>query len=233
MTELPADQLRLAVFDCLNPDTQSKSKDFRTLAYVIDRLWREDPAKVSAAYFKAVDGPTDGASQEGQSHGLHAERARALLRPLQSRDRKGVSLTAMATSVGLERETLAALLEHHGYIETSPYGRTQNRRLCSRAAFMAGIGHNVDPSVKRSPRLDGMAKAAPFPVFYAEHVHSIFWTLDWQGIVAAVSEQPGGKRGRIRFALGAYGYLPNAALAGLCAASIRGIEQARLRSSTQ
>jgi len=97
----------------------------------------------------------------------------------------------------MDRETPARLMQHHGLLELVPFGSRQRRRLVTDAAFHAGLGHNVDPGHLRSPRLDGNARAAMFPVFYADTVPTILAMLGWDGIkrdAAAIK----GKRERMR-----------------------------------
>jgi hypothetical protein len=127
---------------------------------------------------------------------------------------------------GLERETLAALMEHHGYLELVPYGGTQKRRLVTDRAFHAGLGHNADGSHRRIARLEGMGRAVVFAIFYPERVPDILWSLDHAGITARAAAIEG-KRERMRWLLHHHGYLPDAELAKLSGYTERGVRKAR------
>jgi hypothetical protein len=78
--------------------------------------------------------------------------------------------------------------------------------------------------------LDGMRKTAPFPVFYAEELPSILWTLDWKGLSRSITEIRS-KRERVATCMTQHRHLPNSALASLCGCSLSGIEKARRRAS--
>jgi hypothetical protein len=227
LSDLPDHHIRLAVADCHRDPDHSN----RTPSAILRRLWREDHSTVTALYDAAIVGDAEGGRAEGGTHGLLAKRMRELRRPPMVRDRRGLTVPAIAAQAGMDRETLACLMEHHGYLELVPYGRNQRRRLVTEAAFNAELGHNALPGTKRSPRFDGINRAVPFPVFYPEVVPSILWTLDWSG-VGATMQRINNKRERITSALAAHRHLPNAALATLCGCSVRGIEKARTRMST-
>jgi hypothetical protein len=222
VTGLPDHHIRLAVADCLRDPDPVKC----TLSSTLRHLWREDPKSVTALYEVAVKGDMERERAEGAAHGLLAERMAELMRAPLVRDRMGFTVPEIAAQADMDRETLACLMEHHGYLELVPYGRGQRRRLVTDAAFMGELGHNALPGTKRSPRLDGINRAVPFPVFYPEVVPSILWTLDWQGVYEAF-RAIANKRHRIKFALTDHGHLPNAALAALCDCSARAIEKGR------
>ena len=145
----------------------------------LQRLWREDPEAVTAAHDALRLARGEGEMEDDGSgrHGLRAERMRELHRPLSARSKPGLTVADVAAMMGLRKETVARLLEHHGYLELAPYGRDHQRRLVTAEAYAAGHGHNVNSSGSRSKRLDGAARSAPFAVFYPEHVASIVWTL--------------------------------------------------------
>lgn len=234
MTGLPAAHLRLAVADCLrDPDPAARRLDAAR-----GRLWREPPgavAEVHGVMAAAYDAPTlgglDGGPPGDGARGLKAEQMRRLRRPLPARNRRGMTVAEMAEHAGLNRETLACLLEHHGYLELVPFGGRQRRRLVTDRAFAAGLGHNADASHTRVARVEGARRAGVFPVFYPEHVPAILWTLDHPGIVRAMAAIPR-KRDRLAWLLVQHGHLPTAELADLSGFSRRGIEKARERLNT-
>lgn len=190
------------------------------------RLWREAPAAVAAVYDAMVLGSADGGDRrEGGAHGLQAQQMRALRRPLPTRDRRGLTLAEVAAVAGLDRETLAVLMEHHGYLELVPYGGRQRRRLVTDRAFAAELGHNADGSTRRVGVVEGHNRACPFPVFYPDQVGAILWTLDHAGIITGAAAVAG-KRARLAWLLRCHGYLPTAELAALSGATRRGVELA-------
>ena len=222
MGQLGATHLRFAVTDCLrHPDPEK-----RRLGTILGCLWREAPDDVHSAYDAAILGSLDVPSEAGGRHGIFAARMRKMKRPLLSRDKIGLTVGKIAETNGIDRAVLVALMERHGYLELAPYGGRQSRRLVTDEAFHAGVGHNVDPGKARSSRLDGAARATPFPVFYPEAVPSLLWTLDWPGIQAAAKAIPN-KRQRMRWLLEQHGYLPDKALEGLSGYSLRGVKKAR------
>lgn len=233
MTALPITHLRLAVADCL----RSPCPEDRRLGETQRRLWREDPERVAEVYRRAT-------AAEGRmilvnietrrrwfiAHGLLADRMRELrTRPLW-RDRAGMTLAEIAEQAGIGRETLACLMEHHGYLELVPYGGVQNRRLVTDQAFHAELGHNADASHTRIAHLEGRHRACIFPVFYPEHVPSILWTLDYEGIVESATTILS-KKERLRWLLAEHGHLPDTELARLSGYSRRGIEKMRERET--
>lgn len=219
---LPKAHLRLAVIQALHDGLEAEA--------ILDRLWREDAEVVeaeacfvrSSLTLDALDYLSSGLCGR---HGLHAERMRELHRPLPVRDKHGLTMKDIAARAGLERETLACLMEHHGYLELVPYGGGQRRRLVTDQAFAAGLGHNVDGARIRVARLEGMNRAAPFPVFYEEGVEQILWTLDHEGITARVAAMPN-KRARLRWLLTTHAFLPNAEIARLSGCSLSGVKKA-------
>ena len=224
---LPVENLRLAIIDVITAPDPEK----RTLPSALAQLWREDPEQVTAIYDDLVTTQFEDAWADGSGrHGLRAERMEELRRPLSARKRQGMTLQEVAEQVGLRVETLARLLEHHGYLETSPFGGRQNRRLISAKAYAAKHGHNVDPTHMRSIRLDGAHRTAPFPVFYAEHVPSILWSLGWDLIQRDVAARPT-KKARLEFLLVDHAYLPDAEIAALSGYSREGITRARGRAA--
>lgn len=200
------------------------------LATIQDRLWREDPEVVARIYDDLVVGDAEGPSSvPAGKHGLRAERMAELRRPLLSRPKRGLPLQEVAAMVGLERETLAALMEHHGYLELVSYGGSQRRRLVTDRAFHAGLGHNADGSHRRIAHLEGMGRAVVFPVFYPDRVPDILWSLDHAGITARAAAIEG-KRERMRWLLHHHDYLPDAELAKLSGYSLIGVKKARKSS---
>ena len=222
MGQLGATHLRFAVADCLRQPDPEKHR----LRTILECLWREAPDDVHSAYDAAIFGSLDVQSEAGGRHGIFAARMRELKRPLLSRDKIGLTLGEIAEVNGIDRTVLVALMERHGYLELAPYGGRQKRRLVTDEAFHAGIGHNVDPSHARSLRLDGAARAVPFPVFYPEAMPSLLWTLDWPGIQAAAKAIPN-KRERMGWLLDHHAVLPDKALVGLSGYSLRGVKKAR------
>lgn len=216
---LPPAQMRLAVAHAV--------RDRLPLSRILGCLWRTDPAEVSAAYDDAIFGRVDlpDAATAGR-HGLLAERMRELRRPLPTRRKRGLTITEIAAQAGVERETLACLMEHHGYLELVPFGGTQRRRLVTDQAFDAGLGHNADASRVRVAVVEGRNRAGVFPVFYPEHVPAILWTLDHAGISTGAAAIKG-KRGKLCWLLDNHGHLPTAELASLSGYSRRGVEKAR------
>jgi hypothetical protein len=162
-------------------------------------------------------------------HGLQASRLRELHRPLPTRNRVGVTLGKMAEQGGMTRTVLARLMQHHGYLEMVPYGRSQSRLLVTSQAFAAELGHNVDPGAMKVTRLDSHARTAVFPVFYPEVVYGILWTLDWQGIVDRAAGIRS-KKPKLEWLLVHHSHLPDQTLAHLGGYSLRGIKAARGRS---
>lgn len=152
--------------------------------------------------------------------------ARAVpLRPIPTRDRRGLRVPEFAERVGIERATLDALLSHHAFLELRPFGRNQSRLVVSDAAFAAEVGHMVGPK-SRIGHLEGHAKAAPFPVFYDERIDDVMECLGWDEIVAHV-ERTSTKRGKLEWLLTEHGYLPDGELARLSGYSRRGVIKAR------
>ena len=222
---LPHAQLRLAVIDIMTDRAATE----RGLQRAVERLWREDEGDVTATYDAVFLSRTETHSEDGGGrHGMRAERMRELHRPMSRRQKLGLTVADIAARMGVRQETAARLLEDHGYLELSPFGRTQSRRLVSADCYAAGHGHNVDPSQIRSGRLDGMAKAAPFPVFYEKHVPSIIWTLGW-GLILSTVLAESSKRKRLAFLLTDHAYLPDAEIAALAGCSLSGVEKGRRR----
>jgi hypothetical protein len=230
---LPLAQLFLAVEQGLR-GIDIYDLSVNPLANVQDRLWREDHFAVAAMYDGAMLGGLDLMSPPSSGdgcHGLRAERMAELRRPLPYRQRRGMTVAEIAAQSGMRRETLARLMEHHGYLEMVPYGGRQRRRLVTDVAFHAGLGHNVDASQIRIAAVEGVNRAGVFPVFYLECVPDILWTLDYFGIVAAAQDIPS-KRERMRWLLDHHGYLPNDELAAIAGYSLSGVEKARSLSIT-
>lgn len=198
----------------------------------LQRLWREDPEAVTAAHDALRLARGEGEMEDDGSgrHGLRAERMRELHRPLSARSKPGLTVADVAAMMGLRKETVARLLEHHGYLELAPYGRDHQRRLVTAEAYAAGHGHNVNSSGSRSKRLDGAARSAPFAVFYPEHVASIVWTLGWDLIVASVAREVK-KRGRLAMLLRDHAYLPDTQIGHLAEITVSGVEKARKRKT--
>lgn len=116
-------------------------------------------------------------------------------------------------------------MQHHGYLELVYVGGTQRRRLVTAHAFHSGIGHDVWPASQRIGRLEGVGKAAPFPVFYAEELDGLLWSLNFDGIrqhVASVGNKPD----RLSWLLSSHPYLPVGEVAHLSGYTRRGVEKA-------
>jgi hypothetical protein len=198
--------LHLAVTDCVLAGLKMKE--------IEDRLWREDPNTLREIADRIRIARVWSSEQRSGRHGLMAERVRQLRRPLHNGGRRGMTIAEIAASANINRETLACLMEHHAYLELAPYGGRQRRRLVTEQAISAGLGANVDGSTKRIARLEGAQRACVFPVFYQEHVASILWTLDYQGITEAAHKVLP-KRERLDWLLDHHRYLPNTELAAL------------------
>lgn len=215
--------LRIAIVDCIC--------DGLDLPTIRDRLWREDPEAIESLYDRLRIGRGAVFSEPRGRIGLHVERMRRMRRPLPSRPMVGVTVTAIADQAGLARETLACMLEHHGYLEMVPYGGRQSRRLVTDRAYAAGLGHNVDSSATRIARLEGAAKACVFPVFYPEKVPAILWTLDHDGIRREVAAQPS-KRHRLTYLLQHHPYLPTNEIAALSGFTRQGVDKRKLHEGS-
>ena len=212
---------RLAVIGCI--------LDRKPLPEMQAMMWREAPNDIKATYERCMDNGMDDLeySIDGR-HGLLAEKMKDLRRPLLSRPRKGVTITQMAKDAGIARETLANALEHHGYVELVPYGGPNRRRLVTRTAERAGLGHNPDGSRQHVAHLEGLNRASVFAVFYSEHIKAILWTLDLTGIGHA-ADAILKKRGKLTWLLANHDYLPNQAIAQFARCAERSVERARGR----
>jgi|GEM_PF-4248594 len=208
--------LVLAVEQCIHegrnlPDTQ-------------EALWRENPDHVQAIYDTLRLGKLcEPESVNPQT--LLASRMRRLRRPLPSRRKHGLTLTEIAARTGISRETLASLMEHHGYLEMVPYGGSQRRRLVTDEAFHAGLGHNVDASEVRLS-IEGKNRTSVFPVFYEDQLPNILWTFDLDRIYAAAQAQRS-KKAALHWLLDHHAYLPNAEIARISGANERTVRRAR------
>jgi hypothetical protein len=140
----------------------------------------------------------------------------------------GLTLKDIADRAGIDRATLAVLMEEHGYLEMVPYGGKQRRRLVTQAAFDAELGHNVDPSIVRL-RIEGANKTSPFPVFYEEALGDILWTLDYEGLVARVRSLPT-KAFRLEYLLVNYPGLTGSEMSALTGYSRRTVEAAKAKA---
>lgn len=232
MSALLTAHLSLAVRDCLDGHTHASSRRVRpkrsdtTIAHVQARLWREDPERVAAAYDAHSLQELEGTPEGG--HDRPARRMGGLRRPCLTRPKVGWPLRQIATHAGLPRETLAALMEHHGYIETVTCGGQQRRRLVTDTAFHAGVGHNADGGGRHIGFLEGHNRATLFPVFYPGAVSAILWTLNYQGLADHATSIPN-KRQRLQWVMEHHGYLPDAEVARLARYSLQGVEKARGR----
>lgn len=222
---LPATTLLLAIGTAV--------RDGMTLASIADGLWRENAGEVTRIFdaFALRDVDRTPGPMEGR-HGLRAERMRELHRPLAWRSKRGLTVSDLATRAGVDRETMAAALEHHGYLELVPYGGWQRRRLLTEQAIAAGFGHNSDAAHVRVAHLEGFNRASVFPVVYPEHAADILWTLDLNGIRAEAAAMPS-KRDRLRWLLAHHAYLPDAFVAELASCTTRAVEKARGRRATE
>lgn len=132
----------------------------------------------------------------------------------------GLTVRDLAAMAGVDRETMARALEHHGYLELAPYGGPARRRLVTREAEAAGVGRNVHHGT------------TAFPVFARDHAAGILWTLDFDGVrrsAAALAT----KRHRLRWLLEHHDHLPAAFLATLAGCTTRAVEKARARGKTE
>jgi hypothetical protein len=222
---LPAKALRFAVLNCILDRMDHEA--------VTAALWREDAAEVGAIYADVLRARDDclGPEPEGR-HGLLAERMWELRQPLLSRPKQGLTITELAKHAGFDRETIASGLEHHGFVELVPFGGPNRRRLVTRAAEKAGFGHNPHGGNTHVGRLEGFARATPFPVFYHEYVERLLWALDLPGIRDAAAAMPT-KRARLRWLLDHHDYLPNQAVADFAECTCRAVEKARSRETSK
>jgi hypothetical protein len=225
MHRLPALMLRFAILDAI--------RDRLTLDDILAAFWREDATEVTAVYdalsircLGDEPGLLDG------RHGLHAERMRELRRPLHWRPKRGLTVSDLAEWAGVDRETMAAALEHHGFLELVPYGGQQRRRLLTDNAVLAGYGHNADAAHVRIGHLEGFHRASVFPVIYPEWAGAILWALDIDGIRTNASAVEN-KRLRLRWLLTHHAYLPNAFIAEVAGCTTRAVEKARARRSAE
>lgn len=220
--ELSLAHLRLAVGDCIiRPQPLS-------LDETIAALWREDPTVVGRVFDAMTSNRADHREEPTGRHGLLAATMRELRRPPPKIDQRGLQINDIATQAGIARETLCALLEHHGYLELVFHGGRQRRRLVTQQAIDAGFGQNIDPSGVRLA-LEGAAKVAAFPVFFLEWVPKILWTLDYARLREHANAIPS-KRVRLHWLLMQHAYLPRKELAALSGYSERGWSKA-VRSS--
>lgn len=143
------------------------------------------------------------------------------------RDKQGVTVAAMAERWRIADSTLRALLDHHGFLETVPYGGQQRRALVPDNVFHAEYGHNVIPG-KGSGVFQGDKSTIIFPVFYEEVLDNIWWCLDYPGITEAVSNIDN-KKWRLNYLISDHGYLPNTEIALLSGYTVNGVSVARLR----
>ncbi len=169
---------------------------------------------------------------QGQ-HGLDADRMRALRRPMPpGGSGAGVTLTDLAARLGLRRATLIGLMEHHGYIELAPFGRSQSRYLLNDVALRAGIGRNVDGSGNHVAHLEGFGKASPFVIVCDEWVDAIVWTFDLDGI-ASTTATMAIKRERQAWLLEHHDYLGSPEIAARAGSTQRAVEKARRSKRTK
>jgi hypothetical protein len=225
MYRLPASILRFAILEAV--------RDRRTLDDILAALWREDQAEVTALYDAlAIRDLGDEPGLVDGRHGLRAERMRELRRPLHWRPRRGLAIAELAGWAGVDRETMAAALERHGFLELVPYGGKQRRRLLTDTAVMAGYGHNVDAAHCRIGRLEGHNRANVFPVIYPGCARAVLWALDLDGIRTTAGQMEK-KRQRLQWLLTHHAYLPNAFLAEVADCTIRAVEKARARRASE
>lgn len=228
-SSLPRPHLILGVADYILDRRRSFGRP--VLGDLQERLWREDPATVAEIYDELITAGVGASDFDSDGrHGLLAERLRELRRPLPTRDRLGLTLRDISTRTGIDRTTLAVLMEEHGYLELVPYGGNQRRRLVTQAAFDAELGHNVDPSTVRL-RIEGAHRTSPFPVFYEEALDDILWTLDYEGLVRRVRTLPD-KKARLGYLLEHHPGLPASEMTGLTGYGKRTVETAKARASS-
>ncbi|WP_042691146.1 hypothetical protein [Azospirillum sp. B506] len=158
---------------------------------------------------------------------MHIPKISTLRRETLWRDKQGVTVSAMAEGWGVADSTLRALLDHHGFLETVPYGGQQRRALVPDNVFYAGYGHNVIPG-KGSGVFQGDKSTIIFPVFYEEVLDNIWWCLDYAGITKEISKIDN-KKWRLNHLLSDHGYLPNTEVALLSGYTVNGVSVARLR----
>lgn len=226
---LLAGHLRLAVIDAIKEAKITGT--FDALPFVQAQLWREDPDTVAEVFqgvmaSYAADAAFGGDDQAGR-HGLRAERMRELRRPLLQRKRQGLTLAEIVgrvqetTSLPVSRSAVVALMVHHGYLELVGFGGRQRRHLLTGQAVANQIGHNVHPHSTYSPRVGGVAKAAPFPVIYPEVLEDVTWTFDLERIQARVVEivtasAADTRKQAVVFLLECHSYLPDQTIADWC-----------------
>ena len=233
-------QLRLAVAEAVLEGVQPNGEKRRatTEEDLIEKLWREDPDMVRRVFREVIDKRADAnyrmmgyrgdTIRPGKSSATRgAPIVSTAKREKLTRNKIGLTLSEIAERTGITKPTLAALLEHHGFLELVPHGGRQNRRLVSDTAFHAGVGHNVMPE-NRIGHLEGYNRAAAFPVFYEERLPDVLSCLNYDGFKDAAAALPT-KRARLSWLLTNHGYLPDREIAELAGGSVVGVEKARQR----
>lgn len=142
---------------------------------------------------------------------------------------RGLTVRELAAMAGVDRETMARALEHHGYLEVVPYRAPLRRRLVTRQAEEAGLGRNILADRFRIGRRDGDHRASAFPVFEVDQAPAILWTVDLDGIRRAAATLEN-KRARLQWMLAHHSYFPNAFIAKLVGCTVRAVEKGRARS---
>lgn len=212
--------LRFGVLDCL--------LDGRSISDTCDKLSGYDPAEVAQHYrrVKAQRALAGGDRREERAAAVQ----RVTRRPRKQHGERGITVAELAAQAGVPRVVMVRSLEHAGLLRLVYVGRDKRRHLTTREAERDGIGFDVDPAAKHSPRLSGYGKSAMFPVFKRAAVPAILARLDLGGIRAGILAQPT-KRTRIAWALDHACHLPSAFLAEICGVTIRAVEKARARRS--
>ncbi|MBP0465863.1 hypothetical protein J5Y09_18195 [Roseomonas sp. PWR1] len=212
--------LALAVADCvlrgLCPDTACAA------------LPREDPLRVRAMHEAVLASREDVFVEPLPGRGAKRGKRGGTRRPSGRAHARGLTLSEIEEETGISRSTLKAAMIHQGYLADAYHGR-QRRTLVTEAAERAGLGHNVETTGKHSPRISGFARSAPFPVFFADRLDDVLWTLDL-GRIAAHCARLADKRRRLEWLVRWHHYLPNDELKRLSGMSQRSVEAAAAKA---
>ncbi|MFC7553475.1 hypothetical protein ACFQU7_16265 [Pseudoroseomonas wenyumeiae] len=107
-SQLPYSHLLLSVADTMRDGMNAED--------AVKRLWREDPERVNDLHRSIMLNHHDlmwGCQGGSEKYRQRKEQAK-------QPQRRGRTVTEIAEQAGIRRETLAALMEHHGYLEMAP-----------------------------------------------------------------------------------------------------------------
>jgi hypothetical protein len=220
--------LRFAIADAIVGGVKLPGADRRQITEdeVVDRLWREAASTVRHVFREIANKRPLAYDDYWLPEPVTKAGRTKARRRLMTRNKIGLTVSAIAERCGMSVTTLKSLLVHHGYLELTPYG-SRRRLLVTRSTFSAGYGHNA-AGTNRVGRVEGYGKSMPFPVFYEEHLADIMWTLDYPGIVNATAALPS-KRKRLAWLTANHDYLPNEEIARLVGCNPRAVERAKAK----